>query len=268
MEQAGATSSTSRNSCEQYFNTLKRKGIFIPEDIWQLSELPPNERVVLAEVASFEKNNLPCFASNEHFGEMLHVSENTARGYVYNLIKAGFLVREGDRYNRRLRRLAQTSAQISADECVDSRKRVRKSAQTSAQISSHTITTTKSSTKSSTNKAKPIEIVLPFQTKEFEAAWNEWKAYKKTDHRFKFKSTQTEQRALITLQNESANQSEAISTIHRAITNGWKGLVFNPSKGVGTHAPRARNIETSDNRKKLEELARTGRIDSNRGAML
>lgn len=239
---------------------MKRKGIYIPLELWNLGELHPNERVLLAEVASFEDKNKPCFAGNEHFAELLNVSTATARGYISKLVNAGFLVREGDRYNRRLRRLAQTSAQNSADECVDSRRRVRKSAQTSAQNSAHTITTTNTSTNTPTTSAKVFNVVLPFQSEKFEAAWNEWKEYKQTDHRFKYKSPKTEQRALIKLQNEHTDESDAIDAIHTAIANGWKGLVFNSPKGGRANNRRANNLERDVNREKLAEFARTGRI--------
>mgnify|MGYP003777612835 CR=1 FL=1 len=220
----------------------------------------PNERVLLAEVASFEDKNKPCFAGNEHFAELLNVSTATARGYISKLVNAGFLVREGDRYNRRLRRIAQTSAQNSADECVDSRRRVRKSAQTSAQNSAYTNTLTNTLTNTSTNSAKVLNVVLPFQSEKFEAAWNEWKEYKQTDHRFKYKSPKTEQRALIKLQNEHTDESDAIDAIHTAITNGWKGLVFNSPKSGRANTRRADNLERDGNREKLAEFARTGRI--------
>ena len=36
---------------------MKRKGIYIPLELWNLGELHPNERVLLAEVASFEDKN-------------------------------------------------------------------------------------------------------------------------------------------------------------------------------------------------------------------
>ena len=242
---------------------MKRTCVLIPIDIWNLGELHPNERVLLAEVASFEGKGLPCFASNEHFAEMLHVSEDTARGYIYNLINDGFLIREGTRYNRRLRRIAQTSAQIHANERVDSRKRVRKITQTSAQISPHTITTTNSPTKSITKEAKPPVLVLPFDTEKFAAAWKEWIDYKKAAHKFSYKTPQTEQRALIILSNAYKEESESIERIHIAIANGWRGFVFDTSKTRRTVAPRARNIETDENREKLRELAITGRIDSN-----
>ena len=225
---------------------MKRTGVFIPIEIWNLSELHPNERVLLAEVASFEEKGKQCFASNEHFANMLQVSIDTARGYISKLVNAGFLVRDGDRYNRRLRRITQTSAQISP----------------------HTITDTKTITKTNTKRDKTPKVVLPFQSDNFAAAWKEWIEYKKAAHRFTYKTPKSEQRALITLADAYKEEQDAIERIHQGITNGWKGLVFDSPKNRRTHAPRARNIETSDNRKKLEELARTGRIDSNRGAML
>jgi DNA-binding Lrp family transcriptional regulator len=246
---------------------VKRSCVLIPIEIWNLSELHPNERVLLAEVASFEDKGRPCFASNEHFAEMLHVSEDTARGYIYNLINDGFLIREGTRYNRRLRRIAQTSAQNYADECVNPRRRVRKITQTSAQISPHTITTTNSPTKSITKRAKTPVLVLPFDTEKFAAAWKEWIDYKKAAHKFSYKTPESEQRALITLSNAYQEESESIERIHIAIANGWRGFVFDTPKTRRTQAPRARNIETDENREKLRELATTGRIDVERKRM-
>tara|TARA_Y100000385_G_C12685873_1_gene464187 strand:+ start:202 stop:546 length:345 start_codon:yes stop_codon:yes gene_type:complete len=108
-----------------------------------------------------------------------------------------------------------------------------------------------------------LKVVLPFQSEKFEAAWNEWKEYKQTDHRFKYKSPKSEQRALIKLQNEHTNETDAIDAIHTAIANGWKGLVFNSSKGGGANRRRANNLERDVNREKLAEFARTGRIAPN-----
>ena len=242
---------------------MKRKYVSIPIEIWNLSELHPNERVLLAEVASFDDQNKECFAGNEYFATLLNVSEATARGYISNLIARGFLIREGSRYNRRLRKSAQTNAQNSADECVKSRKRVRKSTQTSAQNSAHTNISTNTSTNTFTKSAHP-SVVLPFESDEFRDAWNEWKEYKRTDHRFKYKTAQSEQRALIKLQNEYTDQNEAIDAIHRAIANGWKGLVFKQPANGRTHRAGARDLENSVNQQKLAEFARTGRITTDR----
>jgi len=240
-----------------------RKYVSIPIEIWNLSELHPNERVLLAEVASFDEQEKECFAGNEYFATLLNVSEATARGYISNLIARGFLIREGSRYNRRLRKSAQTNAQNSANECVKSRKRVRKSTQTSAQNSAHTNIYTNTSTNTFTKSAPPT-VVLPFESDEFREAWNEWKEYKRTDHRFKYKTAQSEQRALMKLQNEYTDQNEAIDAIHRAIANGWKGLVFKQPTNGRTHRPGARDLENSVNQQKLAEFARTGRITTDR----
>ena len=247
---------------------MKRAGLFIPIDIWNLGELHPNERVLLAEVLNFESQGKECFASNAHFAELLNVSEATARGYISKLCNAGFLIREGDRYNRRLRKSAQTSAQIRADECVKSRKRVRKSTQTSAQNSAHNKTYNKTENKTLNKSAHTRDVVLPFQTDTFESAWNEWKEYKRTDHRFKYKTAQSEQRALIKLQNEHPTETDAIEAIHTAIANGWKGLVFGKSKNGRPNARRAQNLESDVNREKLAEFARTGRINTDGGNVL
>ena len=239
-----------------------RKGIFVPLDIWNLGELHPNERVLLAEVLNFEAQGKECFASNAHFADLLNVSEATARGYISKLCNAGFLVREGDRYNRRLRKSAQTNAQIRADECVNPRKRTRKSTQTSAQNSAHNKTYNKTENKTLNKSAQAREVILPFQTDTFTAAWQEWKEYKRTDHRFKYKTAQSEQRALIKLQNEHPTETDAIEAIHTAIANGWKGLVFGKPKNGRLNARRAANLESDVNREKLAEFARTGRINA------
>ena len=247
---------------------MKRQFVQIPIEIWNLDQLHPNERVLLAEVLNFEKQGKECFASNEHFADLLNVSEATARGYISKLVNAGFLVREGDRYNRRLRKSTQTNAQNSADECANPRKRVRKSTQTSAQNSAHNRTYNRTSNRTIKKDAHTRVVVLPFQTELFQSAWNEWKEYKRTDHRFKYKTAQSEQRALMKLQNEHPTETDAIEAIHTAIANGWKGLVFGKSKNGRPNARRAQNLESDVNREKLAEFARTGRINADGGNVL
>ena len=239
---------------------MKRKYINIAIAIWNLSELHPNERVLLAEVASFKE----CFAGNDHFAKLLNVSEATARGYIYNLVKRGYLIREGSRYNRRLRKSAQTNAQNSADECAKQRKRVRKSTQTSAQNSAHTNTYTNTPTNTPT-KSTPSRagVVLPYETEKFREAWAEWLEYKRTDHRFKYKTAQTEQRALMTLANEHPTESKAIEAIHRAIANGYKGLVFDTPKSRRTRTSGKTALEGGELSDQLRELAETGNITGN-----
>ena len=112
---------------------MSRDGIWIPWEIWQLSELHPNERVVLAVVAGFEANGKTCFASNGHFAELLGCSPDRARKYIYNLIEAGYLEREDGGQKRTGRWLKTTMGVVI-------------SAQGGGQKRPHTIQSTKSDT--------------------------------------------------------------------------------------------------------------------------
>lgn len=251
------------NWCKSW-QTLNRKFLKIPMDIWNLSDLKPNERVLLAEVASFEANDLDCFMSNAHAAKLLHVAESTARDYIDRLIHLGYLVREGGRYDRRLRRTTQTNASNNANEVVKRRKRSSQITQTNASNSAHIRTSTKKTTKKSTKSTHArADIVLPFQTETFKQAWAEWLEYKRTDHRFKYKTAQSEQRALMTLANEYTTETAAIEAIHRAIANGYKGLVFDSSKSRRTRTSGKEALKTGKLRDELMELARTGRITTN-----
>ena len=74
---------------------------------------------------------------------------------------------------------------------------------------------------------KPVE--LPFQSANFNKAWQEWKAYKKKEHGFKFKSAISQSRALKRLLILSGgNEQRAIAIINRSIENGWNGLFALP----------------------------------------
>lgn len=70
---------------------------------------------------------------------------------------------------------------------------------------------------------KPIEF--PFDSENFLLHWNIWKYYKKTEHKFRYKSSLSEQGALNKL-TKLADQDEetAIEIIIESISNGWKGF--------------------------------------------
>ena len=238
---------------------MDRKGIWIPLEIWGL-DLAPMDRILLAEVASFSENGKACFMTNAKLAEALGISEDRTRKIIYRLIEAGHLKRgvvaNGQGGHKRTLGWAQTDRGVGANGQGGGRKRTR------------TNQLTKQFTNTLQNKGKIFSVVLPWQTEAFEAAWSEWLEYKKTDHRFTYKSPKTEQRALIQLQNEYTNETEAIEAIHRSIANGYKGLVFKQRTGGRSNASRAANLKTDINREKLAEFAKTGRIATNSGSVL
>ena len=75
------------------------------------------------------------------------------------------------------------------------------------------------------------DVVLPFDTDTFRAAWREWLEYKWHQHRFAYKRAQDEQTALHNIQKQSNNDERvAIHIIATSIANGWKGLFESSAK--------------------------------------
>jgi hypothetical protein len=116
------------------------------------------------------------------------------------------------------------------------------------------------------NVKKKIKMELPFKNIEFVSKWGEWKQYKRIQHKFTYKSKQTEEASLSQLVKLSENNSEvAIKIIEQSIANGWKGFfniknenngqltksVTNNNKSVGVSqllAKAKRDFETFGNR--------------------
>lgn len=94
-------------------------------------------------------------------------------------------------------------------------------------------------------KQKAVDIILPFDSEEFAAAWSEWKEYRRAEHRFQYRSAKTEQTALHNLQKISNNgENNAIAIIGQSIANGWKGLF--ELRGVNlTRTGFARHLEAN-----------------------
>lgn len=88
--------------------------------------------------------------------------------------------------------------------------------------------------KSTQRKRKEREyhdVVMPFDSETFSAAWREWLDYKWAQHRFAYKRKQDEQTALHHLQkNSNGNEQLAINIIAASIANGWQGLFADSAK--------------------------------------
>ena len=67
------------------------KGIFIPMEIWQATDLSWSEKILLMEIDSFTTNGRDCFFSNDYIAELLNVKPNTASVIVSSLIKKGYV---------------------------------------------------------------------------------------------------------------------------------------------------------------------------------
>ncbi len=76
-------------------------------------------------------------------------------------------------------------------------------------------------------KASPDDaaIIFPFESESFKIQWQHWKEYKQKEHRFSYKSPQSEQASLYDLSKISSGvEQTATEIIHQSMANGWKGF--------------------------------------------
>ena len=67
------------------------KGIWIPIEIWEASDLSWNEKILLMEVDSFTSQEKDCYFSNDYIAELLGIKPDTASKMVSSLIRKGYL---------------------------------------------------------------------------------------------------------------------------------------------------------------------------------
>jgi len=257
---------TDRANCQTRMNYLQ-----IPHHVFGV-KLSSLELLIYCDVYTMNQQNREYWKSNAVIGEQFNAHRSTVIRAIQRLESRGLLERNGPSESERYLK----ALTIDAGGSVDATGSVRATT-SSGDATGGVAWTQQGGSVDATQiekeyiKKKSIKkekVVLPFQTTEFENAWNEWKEYKRTDHRFKYKTAQSEQRALIKLTNEYTTETECIDAIHRAIANGWKGLVFKQSKNGRANRAGARDLENSLNQQKLAEFARTGRITTDRRNVL
>ena len=88
------------------------KGIWIPLEIWQTTDLNWNEKILLMEIDSFTSAGKECYFSNEYICNLLNVKDRQARQYLYHLIDSGYV--EVVRFDGR-KRYIQSAKKCQAD---------------------------------------------------------------------------------------------------------------------------------------------------------
>lgn len=82
------------------------KGIWVPAEIWEDTNLTWNEKVVLMEIDSFTAAGKNCFISDEYIGNLVGVSERTGRRILSKLIELGYVKKT--RFDGRVRYIEST----------------------------------------------------------------------------------------------------------------------------------------------------------------
>ena len=79
------------------------KGIWIPKEVWESSELSIMEKVLFVEIHSLD-NERGCYASNRYFSEFFGVSERQIQNVIAALKGKGFVkVFIKNRYDRSIK---------------------------------------------------------------------------------------------------------------------------------------------------------------------
>lgn len=100
------------------------------------------------------------------------------------------------------------------------------------------------------DKKQKIEIIYPFDSDQFKSHWILWKAYKKLEHKFNYKTPQSEQASLMELAKISnGDELKAIKIMQQSMANGWKGffeLKNNENGNTKTYQAGTSNKVTSE----------------------
>lgn len=89
------------------------KGIWIPIEIWQDTDLSWNEKILLMEIDSFTSRGRECYISNEYIANLLDVGERTVKRYIAHLLDRNLL--KVVRFDGRARFLESTLSYDTAE---------------------------------------------------------------------------------------------------------------------------------------------------------
>ena len=68
-----------------------KRGFFIPAEIWENKDLTIQEKIILAEIASFSKNGKECYISNARVAEILGLQIRQGENIFYGMVEKGIV---------------------------------------------------------------------------------------------------------------------------------------------------------------------------------
>jgi len=246
---------------------MKQKftGIWIPEEIWELEDLNPMQRIFLAKVHALSHKDGSCWAGDDFLAEALKVSPQYVRKMRQLLCESEYLECQGYGHQRKMsinlkvkeatavattKTKKQPQLQKKQQEAQDLQPQAQLKATIVAQSIDYTIEQKEENT---------IEgVLMPFDSKNFKDSWLMWKAERKEQKKKPY-TLRGEQAQLHRLQTLSDNDEQAaINIITYSIAQGYQGLFAER----GANAPRKGILTSQGDRDKLEEYIRTGSIQS------
>lgn len=213
-----------------------KTGVWIPINIWELSELTLLERYILSDICSFHSSNKTYFKTNSKLAEECKVSRSSITRAISNLVLTDHIKIKQSSPVRKLvpsqidappsqidSPPTQIDAPLSQIDAPPTQIDAHISKVISKRISKEINTITK-------------EVVYPFTEKLFIEAWKVWIQERK-EKKLRNYTQRGEQSALHNLQKISGDDwKTAIQIINNSITHGWQGLFA--LKEQKTRAPK------------------------------
>ena len=201
-----------------------KTGVWIPINIWELSELTLLERYILADICSFHSSNKTYFKTNSKLAEECKVSRSSITRAISNLVSTDHIKIKQSSPVRKLvpsqidappsqidSPPTQIDAPLSQIDAPPSQIDAHISKVISKRISKEINTITK-------------EVIYPFTENLFIEAWKVWILERK-EKKLRNYTQRGEQSALHNLQKISGDDwKTAIQIINNSITHGWQGL--------------------------------------------
>ena len=254
------------------FRTMKQKfnGIWIPEEIWELEDLNPMQRIFLSKVHALSQKDGSCWAGDDFLAEALRVSPQYVRKMRQLLCESDYLECQGYGHQRKMTinlkvkeatrvatRKAKKQPQLQKKQPQLQKKQPQlQKKQPEAQLKATTVAKSIDYTIEQ-NIDNSIEgVLMPFDSQEFKDSWIMWKEERREQKKKPY-TLRGEQAQLHRLQKLSNNdQRTAIEIITYSIAQGYQGLFAErgtAKKGI---------LTSQSDRDKLEEYIRTGSIQS------
>jgi len=100
-----------------------------------------------------------------------------------------------------------------------------------------------------------LRVTYPFESENFLKFWKAWKEYKKTEHKFNYKSVLSEQAALKKLCELSSGKEDiALKIIGNSISNGWQGFFAVEKKQNGSSGKMTTEERQAANRRIFQKV--------------
>ena len=183
---------------------MSKTGVWIPIEIWKLSELTLLERYIYSDIYSFNKVGRVYFKTNSKLADECNCSNASITRAISNLVKLDHI------------KVKQSSPvrKLVPNQIDEAPK----------QIDEHISKVISKGISKRINKVIKEDVVFPFQEKEFLDTWKIW-IEERRESGIKKYTNRGEQSALHKLQKISNHDYKtAIAIINESISNGWRGL--------------------------------------------